>query len=85
LAHRKIDLSRFLVNAELWNAESKMWNPKNVEMFADWWVKCGMRNRDCNRRSETICDLLHQNESHVANIDFELADDKRHWGVIYHF
>ena len=32
-----------------------------------------------------ICDLLHQNESHVANTVFELADDKRQWGDIYHF
>jgi len=32
-----------------------------------------------------ICDLLHQNESHVANAVFELADDKRQRGDIYHF
>ena len=32
-----------------------------------------------------ICDLLHQNESHVANTVFELADDKRQRGDIYHF
>ena len=33
----------------------------------------------------SICDLLHQNESHVANTVFELADDKRQRGDIYHF
>ena len=32
-----------------------------------------------------ICDQLHQNESHVANAVFELADDKRQRGDIYHF
>jgi len=32
-----------------------------------------------------ICDLLHQNESHVANTVFELAPEKRQWGVIYRF
>jgi len=25
---------------------------KNVEMFAEWWVKCGMWNLHCNCRSE---------------------------------
>jgi len=30
---------------------------KNVEMFAEWWVKCGMRNLDCNCRSENLVNL----------------------------
>jgi len=37
------------------------------------------------KKSSLICDLLHQNESHVANTVFELADDKRKRGDIYHF
>jgi len=31
---------------------------ENVEMFAEWWIKCGMRNLDCNWRSENLLDAF---------------------------
>jgi len=39
---------------------------KNVEMFAEWWVKCGMWNLDCNcwviRKSRLVKPKLHQTD-----------------------